>query len=212
MSKRLKELLVRPDPDAREIAEYFDGLALGDAISAVRSLSGRRLQRALWECVSVNATVHVADLVPPDYQPMRPVVFHGKNSLPAFTQFKKICCRPPAAVTADVLWGYNENTIKSVIGPGYYVVHDTESNPYGGSAFDYTMLPEAHPDGWPRIRPNSAGLSRFIYQNTIDYMRRVATRVFIGSATRVEREIGSYARTRSQARLRSFVRSSLPAT
>ena len=54
------------------------------------------------------------------------------------------------------------------------------------------MIPAAHPPGWPEIRPNSRGLSRFIYNNMVDYMRRVAKDVFIGTATRNGSEMGSY--------------------
>ena len=36
------------------------------------------------------------------------------------------------------------------------------------------------------------GLSFFVYANMLDYMRRVADDVFIGSAVRGGREMGSY--------------------
>jgi len=195
MSKRaeaLAELISRPDIGAEEIAAHLDALPLGKQVAAARTLSGRRIQRSLWNKVEGTPRIRVRDMVPLDYDPMRPVIFHGKNSLPAFTEFQKICCRPPAAQAADVLWGYNETTIKTMVGPGYYVCHDTESSPLGGAAFDYRELPAAHPAGWPEIRPNSAGLSRFVYNGMVDYMRRVSQSVFIGSATRREREMGSY--------------------
>lgn len=188
----IRELVARADVGARELAEAFDRLSLADAIAAARSLAGRGPQRALWHKVGDNPPICVSDLVPADLTPMRPVVFHGKNSLPVFTEFQKICCRPPSEQRTDVLWGYNETPIKSLVGPGYYVVHDTARNPFGGAAFDYRQLPQSHPAGWPDIRPNSAGLSRFVYNGMVDYMRRVSRSVFIGSATRGEREIDSY--------------------
>ena len=42
------------------------------------------------------------------------------------------------------------------------------------------------------IRPNTYRLSRFVYNGTVDYMRRVARDVFIGTATRDGHELGSY--------------------
>jgi len=188
----LRDLILRTSPDAGAIAAYLDGIELRDAVTAARTLSGRKAQGALWQLVAGNPPISVGDLVPLDHEPMQPVVFHGKNSLPAFTEFQKICCLPPSGTDGAALWGYNETTIKSFIGPGYYVVHDTGDNPYGGVAFDYTRLPGDHPPGWPAIRANSVGLSRFIYNNTIDYMRRVAGNVFIGLATRGEKSLNSY--------------------
>jgi hypothetical protein len=191
-SSTLRQLLQRPGADAGEIAAVLDPLAIHETVSAVRSLHGARLQAALWQAVGTNPRLTVSDILPADFTPMQPVVFHGKNSLPAFSDFLKICCRPPATSTADVLWGYNETKIRALIGPGYYVVHETAGASFGGAAFDYTMLPASHPPGWPEIRPNSRGLSRFIYNGTIDFMRRVARDVFIGSATRAGREMGNY--------------------
>ena len=107
-------------------------------------------------------------------------------------EFRKICCRPQAGDSTGQLWGYNDTTIASLIGPGYYVVHDTPGSQLGGSAFDYRELPANRVAGWPVIRPNTYRLSRFVYNGTVDYMRRVAANVFIGTATRNDRELGSY--------------------
>lgn len=194
MSQRLRtarEVLREADPDPAEIAEIFDRLEPAQRIREARSLQGRRLQRALWRAVEANPRISVADLVPADHPAETPVVFHGKNSLPAFTEFQKICYRPEGR-PSDLLWGYNETPIKTLIGPGYYVLRNTPDSPHGASAFDYTLLPERPLSGWPDIRPNAVGLSRFIYDGTIDYMRRVAREVFIGQATRGGKGIDSY--------------------
>jgi hypothetical protein len=188
----LIELLSRPGARAAEISAILDPLSPGDRILAVRSLGGRRLQRALWNAVADSPRLSTAELIPADHPPMKPVVFHGKNSLPAFSEFRKIACRPDDPAAGDVLWGYNDTPIMALIGPGYYVVHDTPASPLGGAAFDYTKLPEARAPGWPEIRPNDRRLSRFVYHGTVDYMRRVAGDVFIGTATRSEHELGSY--------------------
>jgi hypothetical protein len=183
---------VGPAERARRVSEILDAYPLAERIAALRSLGGVRVQRRLWEAAAVNPPVTTDDLVPRNAPPMRPVIFHGKNSLPAFSDFRKICCRPPAGNADNVLWGYNDTSIRPVIGPGYYVVHDTPGTPLGASAFDYTQLPASHPAGWPDIRGNEVGLSRFVYNKTVDYMRRVAKDVFIGSATRSGKEMGSY--------------------
>ena len=181
-----------PAARAQKVAAILDAFPLAERIAALRSLGGVRVQRKLWEAAAANPPVTTDDLVPKGTSPMRPVVFHGRNSLPAFSDFRKICCRPPAGTPGNVLWGYNDTSIRPVIGPGYYVVHDTPGTPLGASAFDYTQLPASHPAGWPDIRGNEVGLSRFIYNKTVDYMRRVAADVFIGSATRGGKELGSY--------------------
>lgn len=181
-----------PAERGRRVAAILDGYPLAERIAALRSLGGVRCQRRIWEAAATNPPVTTDDLVPKSRPPMKPVVFHGKNSLPAFSDFRKICCRPPSGTPGDVLWGYNDTSIRPAIGPGYYVVHDTPGSQLGASAFDYTRLPTGHPEGWPEIRSNAVGLSRFIYNKTIDYMRRVADGVFIGSATRSGKEMGSY--------------------
>jgi len=188
----LRSLLQRPGPDASEIRALLDGLTLADTITAVRALSGAKLQGALWRAVAANEPIRVADLVPADCPAMKPVVFHGKNSLPAFSHFLKICFRPRPPEFAKILWGYNETSIKNLIGPGYYVVRDTPGEPLGGAAFDYREVPRERLPSWPEIRPNDVGLSRFIYNGTVDFMRRVSRIVFIGSATRSGRELGNY--------------------
>jgi len=186
----LKELVMHSRPDAAEVAAHLDGLSLPDRIAAVRSLQGTRLQGALWNAASGHPRLTTEDLVPSDYPALRPVIFHGKNSLPVFSEFQTICFRPEP--DAKVAWGYNETTIRNWIGAGWYVLHDTPEAGLGGAAFDYTQLPTAKLPSWPEIRPNEAGISRFVYANMVDYMRRVSADVFIGSAVRGGKEMGSY--------------------
>ncbi|HEY2773074.1 MAG TPA: hypothetical protein VGK20_03355 [Candidatus Binatia bacterium] len=187
----LKELVSRPLPDGAEIAAFLDNLTLPERIAECRSLGGTRLQAALWTACLGATRVDTDQMVPPDYPALRPVIFHGKNSLPAFSEFQKICFRPDSAGD-HVAWGYNETKIRQWIGSGYYVLHDTPQAALGGAAFDYTMLPEKTLPAWPEVRTNKAGLSRFIYADMLDYMRRVAADVFIGSAVRRGREMKSY--------------------
>ncbi len=192
MGTQLRNLILANNPQAADIASFLNGVGLEEKISATRSLSGPRVQRRLWDTVATNPRVVLSDLVPSGHQPLKPVVFHGKNSLPAFTTFEKICCRPPSAQAADELWGYNETVVRGLVGPGYYVVRSTAEAKLGGAAFDYTLLPGGTADGWPELRENHKGVSRLVYAGMVDYMRRVADDVFIGSATKGNRELGSY--------------------
>jgi len=49
---------------------------------------------------------------------------------------------------------------------------------------DYLRLPPDKLPAWPPIIPNSARLSRFIYYQTTDVIRRVSKHVAIGRAYR----------------------------
>ena len=46
------------------------------------------------------------------------------------------------------------------------------------------MRDSARPAGWPDIRLNSEGMSRFIYNGTSDTMRGVSKHVSVGRAAR----------------------------
>jgi hypothetical protein len=182
--------LIRAEPpDAAAIAAFLDGLPGGERAEAITALAGPTLQRRLYEAVAGAPRVTLADLVPPDAAPLREVIFHGKNSLPAFTLFQKRFCRPPTAQGATELWGYNHQSLAWLTGPGYFVVHD---EPARGAAIDYREVPPQGCAGWPAVRPNDGGLSRFVYRDMVDYLRRVSADVFIGSAHRHGRELGNY--------------------
>ncbi len=57
---------------------------------------------------------------------------------------------------------------------------------------DYHHVPGVRPEGWPPIRPNDRGLSRFVYGFMIDTLRRVSEHVTIGSAARAGKDMGSW--------------------
>jgi hypothetical protein len=180
--------LLRAEPtDIAAIASQLDRASHADRVEAIRSLGGTRLQGRLWTAAAASPPVALADLVPPDMAPLRQVVFEGKNSLPAFTLFQKRFCRPPTG--QPTLWGYNHQDLAWLTGPGYFVVRE---EPAHGAAIDYREIPPRGCDGWPLVRPNGGGFSRFVYKDMVDYLRRVSRDVFIGSATRHGRAIGSY--------------------
>ncbi|HEY2902777.1 MAG TPA: hypothetical protein VGL59_19505 [Polyangia bacterium] len=164
-----------------EIAEQLDRLSEDARIKAVMKLRRRQLA-PLFEAAAFNEPLRLTDLVPAETPPLTEVIHEGKNSLPLFTRFQKRFCRPPSTGSATAeLWGYNEQTHRMATGPGYFVAHFTDG---GELIVDYTMLPPGKVPSWPKIIPNSARLSRFIYYQTTDVLRRVSKHVVIGRAFR----------------------------
>jgi hypothetical protein len=162
------------------VAGALDGLGEPERIDAVAHLR-RKEMAALYEAAASNPPLQLGDFVPAGVSARIEVIHEGKNSLPLFTRFQKRFCR---ATKPDELWGYNEQVNRPFTGPGYFVAHHDG----GQLVIDYRVLPQASPEdlpaGWPRIIPNSARLSYFIYNGTVDVMRRVSDRVSIGRAQR----------------------------
>ena len=184
--ERLVELIGAEPPDRAAIAAFLDGLAPTDRHEAITALSGPRLQGRLYAAVAAAAPVTLADFVAPDAAPLHEVIFHGKNSLPAFTLFQKRFCMPSAG--RGELWGYNHQNLAWLTGPGYFVVHDDA----GGAAIDYRAVPPGRPPTWPEVQPNHRGFSRFVYHDMVDYLRRVSADVFIGRAHRAGKPRSNY--------------------
>jgi hypothetical protein len=75
-----------------------------------------------------------------------------------------------------------------VTGPGYFVAVPSRDE----VLVDYRQVPPEHPGGWPDIKPNERGLSRFVYGFMVDTLRRVSEHVTIGSAARNGKDMGSW--------------------
>jgi hypothetical protein len=187
----LQARIARDPIDPREIARFLDGLPSDARIDAVRTL-GRDEQRRLYRAVDSFLPLHLADLVPPTAGDLQTIRHFGRNTLPAFTLFEKRFCRPRGADARKPgeLWGFNFQTMGFLTGPGYFVAREDPSRPEVW--VDYNAVPPSHPDGWPALRRNEAGLSRFVYGYMIDTLRRVSEHVTIGSAARKGRDIGSW--------------------
>lgn len=186
---RLFALLRVPRPDAEAVAAFLDGLDHAGRLAAVRALDGSVIQERLWECAASASPVTLTDLVPPATPPLREVIWYGKNSLPVYSHFEKRFCRPSPRHTADELWGYNQYPLIRLFGPGYFVCHRVGE---AAAAIDYRRVPPEHPAGWPPIRPNEQGLSRFVYRGLVDYLRRVSRHVVVGRATRNGKPLPNY--------------------
>ena len=184
---RLAETAVSAD----SLARFLDDLSPDPRIRVIRSL-GRSEQRRLYERVDGFRLLALADLVPPDAVDFAPVRHYGKNTLPVFSQFEKRFCRPPGADhhKPNELYGYNFQSMQPLTGPGYFIARPAPDRPE--IWVDYNRVPDTHPDGWPEIRSNERGLSRFVYGFMIDTLRRVSEHVTIGSAARKGVDLGSW--------------------
>lgn len=184
---RLAESAIQP----RELARFLDDLDPSQRVEAIRAL-GRAEQRRLYRAVEGFLPVRLHEIVPPAIGDFVTVRHHGKNTLPAFTHFEKRFCRPLGADPRKPgeLYGFNFQAVAAITGPGYFVAREDPSRPEVW--VDYNQVPPAHPEGWPEIRRNERGLSRFVYGFMVDTLRRVSEHVTIGSAARRGKEIGSW--------------------
>ncbi len=164
--------------DLKGLSGYFDGLDAKTRIQEVRALTARE-QAMLFEAAKGFRPLKLTDFVPENVPALKQVIHFGRNSLPLFKIFEKRFCRPEGK--KDELWGYNEQPLKALTGPGFFVAWQVSDEEV---LLDYTRIPPGKPEEWPEIIPNSARLSRFIYYNTQDYMRGVSKHVSIGRATR----------------------------
>jgi hypothetical protein len=175
-------MLREPVIDLEAFARAFESVPHAERVAITESID-RKGQEKLWEAAKAGP-VTIGQMVPRETGPLREVIFHGKNSLPMFSRFQKRFCRPAEGVSRDELWGYNHQALQPVTGPGYFVAYDSPGNAFGPVAIDYTKIPTGRAPHWPEIHDNAYRLSRFIYNGTIDYMRRVSEHLLIGRATR----------------------------
>jgi hypothetical protein len=174
--------------DMEALAAALDASSHADRLREALSLSARE-QALLFEAARGFRVISIDDFVPVSKGELSPVIHHGRNSLPLFTRFQKRFCRAPSAESPGELWGYNEQSMKAFTGPGYFVAYDIG---HGEVNIDYTRLPPRGAPGWPAVLPNSARLSRFIYNGTQDRMRGVSAHVSIGRASRGGRDMDNW--------------------
>ena len=111
---------------------------------------------------------------------------------PSFKLFEKRFCRPHGTDRdrAGVVVGFNFQALEPLTGPGYFTA--TEDPDRGEIWIDYRRVPSQRPEGWPAIRSNERGVSRFVYGFMVDTLRGVSEHVTIGSAARHGRDLGSW--------------------
>ncbi len=185
---RLKELLSQPAPDAAAIAKHLDALPEAERVAQVVELK-KADQVRLWELSGrAPQPIDPAFLVPGDAPRLAAFPFEGKNSLPAFSRFRKVFYR-----TKDgEIGGYNDQARGWLTGPGYYMVRPARDGEPGPVVIDYTRIPGEKPDGWPRVKSNEAGISRLVYGGMNDYLRRVSADVVISQAWKYGKPTPNY--------------------
>ena len=178
---------LRPSPlaelnDLNALARRLESSSEAERVAFVRGLRKVDME-VLWQACD-GRQVGVDDYVPAGTRLGREIIHLGKNSLPVFTHFEKRFT--PADGQPGEVYGYNHTPMNfTTAGPGYFVGHLDAT--FGAFGLDYYRVPPTTaplPASWPRVRDNHFGLSRFIYADMIDYMRRVCDGVTIGRAWR----------------------------
>lgn len=186
------QVMIHDQVSPQELADYLDSLSHPSRLRLVTELKLRD-QSKLYELVEGAFSLNLHHFVPEDTAPLQEVIHWGKNGLPAFTRFQKRFCRPRAEDQAgEVLWGYNHTPglVNTAVGPGYFVARDGQ--PDTPVWIDYFLTPPHKPGHWPPIKPKTYRLSRFVYHQTIDRMRKVSHHVSVGAAYRKESALGAY--------------------
>jgi hypothetical protein len=179
MSHPILQFFSKPDViDLAGLRAYLDGLDHAGRLDAIAQLGGREQSR-LFEAAQGFKPLTLDDFVPPGTGELVEVIHYGRNTLPAFNNFQKRFTKP--AGKTDELWGYNEQSMKWAVGPGYFITRQSDPQEV---VIDYREVPPGKIESWPGIKPNSAGLSRLVYDHMQDYMRGVSNHVSIGRASK----------------------------
>lgn len=173
------------------IGEALDRMNHESRLFTVQSATKKDME-ALWELMKDQPALDADFYVPSGTEPLKEVIHHGKNSLPAFTHFQKRFCRP-GDESGDI-WGYNHQPNEWFAGPGYFVAHETkdEKDPPSAYVIDYNRIPSKKPESWPPIQDNDGLTRSLVYGRMKDYMRRVSSHVSIGKAHRAGKSLGQY--------------------
>lgn len=138
-----------------------------------------------WLFENSSAIKTLGDLIPKSTPSLTEVIFEGKNSLPCFNFFQKRMCY---SSDQKNIWGYNHQSLQSIVGPGYFGIDSPEEV----LMIDYTLSPSEKPHTWPSIKLNKSGLSRLVYFNLKDELRKISDGVFVGLATKNGKSLGQY--------------------
>lgn len=185
----LQAILTAATLDLPALAAHLDGLDHLARVRDVRSIGGRD-QARLYAAARGFRAVDLHFFVPAA-KPSRALVrHHGKNSLPAFTEFEKRFARPNDGATE--LWGYNHNDAFTTFfsGPGHYVAVPGDAP--GEVNIDYRRIPAERLDGVPPLRPNTRFPDVLVYGHMVDVMRGLSAHVSIGRAIRRGKESANY--------------------
>jgi len=192
MRTQLKTL-VEQGAAAQDISALLNSLTPLHRLDEVLEVKGKLIGQ-LYRLVQGHNTLKTSELLPSGTAAGETYVYEGRNSLPVFSRFQKRLTQ-----TADgTIFGYNHQANRIITGPGYFVVKQGDGEREGEVLFDYTEAPPFEPKGWPAIAPNDQGLSRYVFANMHDWVRRVANGVFVGCAFKLGVDQDTYFSLTSQ--------------
>jgi len=178
-------VFLEPAVDLAQLRRILDELGHPGRVDTIRGWD-KKTQAKLYEAARGFHSITLDDFVPPSAEPLGEVIHHGKNTLPTFSHFQKRFCKPARSeasaseASASELLGYNHQTMMWVTGPGYFVVHPSETA--GEVDIDYLRVPKDKPAAWPPVQDNDHGLARLVYGGMVDVMRGISQHVSIGRA------------------------------
>ncbi|MBK8252742.1 MAG: hypothetical protein IPK82_08745 [Polyangiaceae bacterium] len=178
--------LLEEGATSAQIAAFLDALNENEKLRQVLAVKGKWVG-VLYDRVADAPPVSLDEFVPPDSVGTT-LIYEGRNSLALFTRFQKRFLR----TKKGVIVGYNHQTMMWFTGPGYFVFQPADGNPPVPNEpfIDYVAEPPVIPEGWPKYKSNEDGMSKAVYYNMHDYMRRVAKNVYVGKAYRLAEDIG----------------------
>jgi hypothetical protein len=183
----LAQLITDSSASAQRVSDYLDGLTPDERIAAIRGTE-RRTQIKLWKLVDGFRELscnHFVKAGTPNFQAVR---HHGRNTMPTFVLFEKRFYRYG---DGSQMAGANFQHISPITGPGYFLC--TEDKNRREVQVDYYHVPDQAPPGWPKIVPNSGfRMTKLVYGNMVDVMRRVSEHVTIGHAIREGKEFPAW--------------------
>jgi hypothetical protein len=180
-------VFIEPKVDLERLARVMDDLGHEGRLHTIRTWGGNKLAK-LFDAAQGFRRVTLDHFVPGGTPPMTQVLHEGKNSLPMFSHFRKLLCRPEGE--ENVLWGYNQNWHEPFSGHGYFVARPSDIE--GEVVFDYGLLPKNKLSSWPPLVDNSARLGRFIWVGLVDQMRGLSSHVSLGRVARGGRVTDNY--------------------
>lgn len=174
--------------DIEAFANLMDGIGHDERVKVTRAMR-RKDQKAMWDLSKSYRPISLEDMVA-NPAPFIQVRHIGKNSLPVFTKFEKRFCRPKQQGEREELMGYNWGGAQPLIGPGYFIAYYNDKTKEVD--IDYRLVPETKPADWPEIKDNNSGLSKLVFGNMVDSLRKISEHVTIGSAARNGKPLGSW--------------------
>ena len=172
-------ILLEPKLELPRLAEILDGLGHEGRVHATRTWTKKQKQ-ALFEAVKGFRPIDLDFLVPASVGTLVEVVHDGHNTLPLFNDFQKRFVKLEGEEFAVA--GYNEQSMRGIAGPGYFVATKGEGEHEGELVFDYDKVPKTKPEHWPTIEKNDGFISGIVNGGMKDYVRALSSHVSIGVA------------------------------